>query len=414
MIFKPIPRQKSSNTLHDLWRTICLAGTKRFLTGAYIKEFEARFAGVYGIKHALATGSCRSAFALILDALDIKSGDEVILPAFNMPAFPKILQCKGIKPVFIDINSQTLNMDERLIEPNITPKTKAIVAVHLFGNACPMDAILALARKHNLFVIEDCANAWETRYQSRYVGTWGDVSCFSLGATKDIPTFGGGMILTNDEELYARLTRIYEQQMRCPSWMSAMADLLKNTAMLVMSSGLFYGLLVFPVQFLCFWAGLDLMDYFIEEKDRPLKAVPRHKYTNFQAAVGIHKFTVSEQIQQRRLWNARIFNARFHQIPGVQIPQTAPEGEHTYWNYPILVPRRPVLIKKLLQHGISTKTLDTYNCNRLKIFRDALKHCPQAERIADMILILPVYHHLNETEINFIAEIFEKECQRFA
>ncbi|MFA5261143.1 MAG: DegT/DnrJ/EryC1/StrS aminotransferase family protein, partial [Candidatus Omnitrophota bacterium] len=327
MIFKPIPRQKSCNTFRDLGRIVRLIGTKHFWQGPEIKEFETRFAEIYGMKHALATGSCRSGFALILDALGITSGDEVILPAFNMPAFPKILKYKGIKPIFVDVDEQTLNMDERLIEQNITPKTKAIVAVHLFGNACPMDPIIALARKYGLFVIEDCANAWVTHYQSRYVGTFGDAACFSFGSTKDIPTFGGGMITTNNQDLFAKLVHLYEQETRYPSWVDVMNDLIKNIIMMLMSSGLFYILVVFPVQFLCFFAGLDLMDYLIEEKDRPIKGVSRKKYTNFQAVIGIQKLKMHERNQQGRIWNARILTSQLHNIQGVKIPQTAAEGE---------------------------------------------------------------------------------------
>ncbi len=411
MIFKPIPRQKSCNTFRDLWRVFCLLATKRFWQGEETREFETLFAEKYGMKYALATGSCRSAFALLLDALEIKSGDEVILPAYNMPAFPKILKCKGIQPVFIDINENTLNMDERLIGPKISSRTKAIVAVHLFGNACPMDEILSLARKHNLYVIEDCANAWGACFRSRYVGTFGDAACFSLGATKDIPTFGGGMILTNNQTLFDKLACIYEQQTSCPSWGNVLIDLARNMIMLLMGFGPFYSLLVFPVQFLCSRAGFDLMDYLIEEKDRPLTAVPQKKYVNFQAVVGLHQFKPGEQNQQRRIWNARILNARLRDIPEVHIPQTAPEGDHTYWNYPLLVPRRGLLVTRLLKHGISTKILDTYNCNQLKTFSDFRQDCPRADRIANTVLILPVYHHLHETEMNFIAETIKKECQ---
>ena len=382
--------------------------------GEDIKKFETRFAEIYGARHALATGSCRSAFALILDALGIGSGDEVILPAFNMPAFPKILAYKGIKPVFVDVNARTLNLDETLIERNITPKTRAIVVVHLFGNACPMGMIMALARKHGLYVIEDCANAWRTHYQSQYVGTYGDVACFSLGSTKDIPTFGGGMITTNNQEVFTKLTQNYAQNAKTPSWVDAVKIFLSNAVMMLMSSGVFYAVLVFPVQFLCCLAGFDLMDYLIEEKDRPLKKFTPKKYTNFQAVVGIHKFKSSEQNQQRRLWNARILNSRLQDVPDFQIPQTAPEGEHTYWNYPLLVSHRPILIKRLLRHGISTKTLSVYNCAHLKMFQPDRGACQETEGIAARILVLPVYHHLSESDINFIAETLIKEYQQIA
>ncbi len=414
MIFRPIPRQKSSNSLSDLCRVFELMREKGFFQGEGIRAFETEFAQAYGVRHALATGSCRSAFSLALDALGIQSGDEVILPAFNMPAFPKILRYKGIKPVFVDIHERTLNIDETLIEEKITARTRAIVAVHLFGNTCPMDRIMTLARKHRLVVIEDCANAFNTPYQERLAGTYGDVACFSLGSTKDIPTWGGGVIITNDSALFSKCVDLYERNFVFPSWTEVTKNLIKGALMQLLSLKFSYLLLIFPMNLFCSLVHFDPLDYVIEEKDREMSCLPQKKYTNFQALIGINKFQKSRFFQEKRGANARILNDRLSECPAIVTPGVLEGGSHAYWNYPLLVPCRRPFVRALLRHGIGTKTIDTYDCNGLDIFREYRQMCPKTEEVAQKILVLPVYHHLNKNDVEFMAAILKKTYSKLA
>jgi perosamine synthetase len=167
--------------------------------------FEEAFAKRFGAKHAVAVNSGGSALFLALWALGIRPGDEVIVPTFTMVASAgAVTQC-GATPIFVDCEPDTANLDVSKIEERITPQTRAIMPVHIYGHPCDMDAIRALARDYRLFVIEDAAEAHGALYKGKPVGTLGDAGCFSFYANKLITTGEGGMILTDDDKLTTTL-----------------------------------------------------------------------------------------------------------------------------------------------------------------------------------------------------------------
>jgi perosamine synthetase len=171
----------------------------------YINKFESLFAAHIGIKNAIATSSCTGALHMGLAALDIKPKDEVILADINWIASAAPITYLGAKPVFIDILSDTWCMDPSKIEAAITSKTKAILAVHLYGNLCEMDEIMEIGKRHNIPVIEDAAEALGSIYKGRRAGSIGDFGVFSFHGTKTITTGEGGMFITNNEELYEKV-----------------------------------------------------------------------------------------------------------------------------------------------------------------------------------------------------------------
>ena len=170
-------------------------------TGPKTKLFEQRFCEYTGAKHAVALNSCTAGLHLALDTLGIGPGDEVITTAMTFAATANVVCHVGATPVFIDIEPLTMNMDPAALEAAITPRTKAIMPVHFAGRPCDMDAIMAIARKHGLKVVEDAAHATETWYHGKKVGTIGDIAAFSFYSTKNIVTGEGGMITTNDAEI---------------------------------------------------------------------------------------------------------------------------------------------------------------------------------------------------------------------
>src|SRR5438067_484849 len=173
--------------------------------GPAIKEFENRFAEYHGMDHAIATSFGRMAFYYILNALDLPAGSEIIFPALTFWVIPEIARCAGLKPVFVDVDAATFNLDPAGIEPAITDRTRAIVPTHLYGQPCEMDDVMRLAKKHHLIVIEDCAQAADAQYGGRAVGTFGDAAFFSFQMLKGINTYGGGMALTNDPAIAANV-----------------------------------------------------------------------------------------------------------------------------------------------------------------------------------------------------------------
>lgn len=169
--------------------------------GKYVKQFEEMFAEFIGVKHAIATTSCTTSLHIAVAALGIGAGDEVIVPSFTWISTANAVEYMGAKPVFIDIELSTFNLDIAELERLITPRTKAIIPVHLFGLPANMTAIMAIAEKHGLVVIEDAACGFDSHVDGKHVGTIGDIGCFSFHPRKSITTGEGGMITTNDDRL---------------------------------------------------------------------------------------------------------------------------------------------------------------------------------------------------------------------
>jgi perosamine synthetase len=179
--------------------------------GEYIPRFERQFAEICGAKHGVACSNGTTALHLALECLGVGAGDEVIIPAFTLIVSANVVCWTGATPVLVDARPDTWCIDERLIEAKITARTKAIMAVHMYGHPCEMDSIRAIARIHGLHVIEDAAQAHGARYRGRRVGALGDVGCFSFYGNKIITTGEGGMLVTNDQRIANRAALLRNQ-----------------------------------------------------------------------------------------------------------------------------------------------------------------------------------------------------------
>jgi len=187
-------------------------------TGPKTKRFENEFAGYSESKNAVALNSCTAALHMALSALGIKEGDEVITTPYTFVASSETIVYHGAKPVFVDVDPRTLCIDPEKIEAAITPRTKAIVPVHIAGYPAPMDEILEISQRHNLKVVEDAAHATETWYKGRKVGSIGDATAFSFYATKNLATGEGGMMTCADEELASKARVISLHGMSKDAW----------------------------------------------------------------------------------------------------------------------------------------------------------------------------------------------------
>src|SRR3989344_5151856 len=172
-------------------------------SGPFVKEFEEEFARYLGVKHAITVSSGTAALHTALLAAGIGKGDEVIVPAFTMGATWMAVMYTGAKPVFVDCELETYNIDPSLIEKKITKRTRAIIPVHIYGHAADMDEINKIARKHKLLVIEDAAEALGGEYRDKKCGTLSDIACFSFYANKIVTAGEGGMIVTNNAKIAA-------------------------------------------------------------------------------------------------------------------------------------------------------------------------------------------------------------------
>lgn len=169
-------------------------------TAGKAKQFEESFSKYTGASHAVALNSCTAGMFLSLKVLGIGPGDEVITTPFTFVATSNCIEHTGARPVFVDIDPHTWCIDPALIEKAITPSTKAILPVHIYGNSCDMDALIAITRKHKLAIVQDCAHAIETGWNGQNVGSMGDLACYSFYATKNVTTGEGGMVVTNNAD----------------------------------------------------------------------------------------------------------------------------------------------------------------------------------------------------------------------
>lgn len=374
--------------------------------GPAIKQFENRFAEFQGMDYAIAASFGRMAFYYILRALELPPGSEIIFPALTFWVVPEIARRAGLKPVFIDVDAQTFNLDPARIEAAITERTRAIVPTHLYGQPCPMSEVMRIAEKHNLIVIEDCAQAAGARYRGHRVGTFGHASFFSFQMLKGINTYGGGMAVTNDSTIGAKVRA------------QAEAEPLQTTSELVkrFAAGVSARSLVSPKGFA--WWGYpigavasvvtdhDLSKYFWESI-RPLDRFPRayqRRFSNVQAILGLRALERLDEFNERSREHAEIYTRGLAECASIQTPYVNPEVEHVYYQYCIYVsdPRR--VKRRAIRRGVDFETTHVDVCSALPLFKQFAADCRQAEQTADA-LQLPVYSRLRTSDVERVLNV---------
>jgi dTDP-4-amino-4,6-dideoxygalactose transaminase len=338
--------------------------------GPKVREFEDAVAKYIGVNHAIAVANCTSALHLANLCLGIVPGDAVLVGDYTFPATGhSVLYC-GAKPVFVDINPGTYNIDPEKIEDKITEKTKAIIPVHTFGQPAEMESILKIARDHNLFVIEDAACALGARYQNRYAGTVGDIGCFSFHARKGITTGEGGMVVTNDSEIADRIRYLSVFGMKT-AW-----DRTKN------------GVFTIP-----------------EFHDIGYN----YKMSDITAAVGVAQIRKITKIIDRKRELANIWDEHLEEIGLIEKPFIDSRTNHIFQSYVALVDRkidRNSLIQKMLSAGVQTQ-IGTYASHIQPVYRSA-DYCPNSLDIYNRAIALPMFYSLDESTIDKIAKILKR------
>lgn len=268
-------------------------------TGKKVAKFEQDFAAYKKVKFAAAVHSCSAALHLSCLALDIKPGDEVITTAMTFCATVNAIIHAGATPVLADINPRTLNIDPAALEKKITPRTKAIIVVHFAGRPCEMDAIKAIAKKHRLFIIEDCAHAIESEYKSRPCGTMGDIGCFSFYSNKNITTGEGGMVVSNNEKLISRIKTLALHGLSADAWDRFSDEGFKH--------------------------------YFVQE------AGFKYNMMDLQAAFGIHQLKRIEAYWERRRKIREFYDAGLKGLPIILPVEDDPDIKNAYHLYTIRI-----------------------------------------------------------------------------
>ncbi len=333
--------------------------------GAFTKKCHAVLQEALGVPKVLLTTSCTHALEMAAILLNIREGDEVIVPSFTFVTTINAFVLRGAKPVFVDIRPDTLNLDERLIEQAITPRTRAIVPVHYAGVACEMDTIMHIADAHGLAVVEDNAHALFSKYKGRYTGTFGQMATQSFHETKNFMSGEGGALLINDMAYAERAEIIREKGTNRSRFFRGQVD--KYTWVDVGSSYL------------------------------PSDIIAAYLYAQLEA----HQDT---QARRQRIW------AYYHthiqdwaQMHGVTLPTIPPHTEQSYHMYYLLLPSleaRTALIDHLKARGILSvfHYLPLHLSDMGQQFGGRAGDCPVTEDISDRLLRLPFYNQMTQAE----------------
>ncbi|MCB9775578.1 MAG: DegT/DnrJ/EryC1/StrS family aminotransferase [Nitrospiraceae bacterium] len=345
-------------------------------TGSKAKQFEAEFAQRVEARHAVALNSCTAALHLGLEAVGVTEGDEVIVPTMTFAATAEVVHYLKAKPVLVDCQADTLNIDVAQIEKAISPRTKAIIPVHYAGQPCAMDRILEIARVHHLKVIEDAAHALPTRYRGRMVGALGDITCFSFYSTKTITTGEGGMATTENAE--------WAERMRLLSLHGISRDAVNRYT----PEGNWYYEICYPGY--------------------------KYNLTDIAAALGIPQLHKCDHFAAIRKRYATLYNEGFKEIPEILVPHLADDVEHAWHLYVIqlnlecLRIGRNEMIDLMKKQGIGT-SVHFIPLHLHPYYRDNYGYFPNdfpvASSVFERIISLPIYPKMTELDIQYVIEV---------
>lgn len=395
MFLKRIPRSRIAVKAEDLCDILSLTLKGQLIDGPFIKQFEEEFAKYIGVRFALSAASGRLALGLILRALELKREDEIILPAHTFYAVRETIEKGGFKPVFVDINENDNNIDTRLIERKIGAKTRAILATHLYGTPCELNKILDIAKRHGLFVIEDCAQAIGARYRDKKTGSYGDCSFFSFESVKPFHTFGGGMITTDSPVLYENLKNQIDK-LPFPAYRNIAKRIIFTIVEAVLTHPLIFSLAVYPVLLCGAFFNKDFKT--LAKKTKSKFKIHETKYSNFQACLGLKKLQHLDALLDRRIANAEFL------ISGIKpnvYSQSLPLYLKPVYYYLVLKDNDARhSAKKLLRKGIdSNSSLAEKCCGSF-----AETEYPITRKVGDSALLIPVYPELTKAEMKYICD----------
>jgi len=346
---------------------------QRWLTnGPILKKFEEKICRYIGTRFSAGVGSGTHALHLSVKSLGIGSNDEVIVPNFTFAATANAVSYCSAKPILTDVDPDTFNILPKQIKKNITKRTKAIIVVHYGGQACDMNEIISIAKKHHLHLIEDCAHALGTTYKNKKCGSFGDAGCFSFYPTKIITTGEGGMVTTNSNTINKQI-RVLKSQ----------------------------GMNVLPT-------------------DREISAQWRYdvvdlgynyRLDEIRSSLGLSQLERVNKINNLRIRIAKQYDRTIRKIKGISIPKKSPDRNHIYHLYTIKIEKeyhltRDQLFQKLHKNGIGTSVqyyplhLMSYN---KKNYRNKQRDFPNSSILKDKVLCLPIYPTMTSKQVEYVV-----------
>ncbi|HXH05566.1 MAG TPA: aminotransferase class I/II-fold pyridoxal phosphate-dependent enzyme [Vicinamibacterales bacterium] len=370
--------------------------------GPHIERFERAFAGRLGLPYAVATAYGRMAFYYLLKAFDLPPGAEIVFPAVTFWAVPEIARAAGLKPVFADVQRRTFTLDPQAFAAAISRRTCAVVPTHLYGLPCDMDRIVGVARRHGLIVIEDCAHALGATYRGRPVGTLGDAAFFSFQFLKPLNTYGGGMAVTRDAAIAARVASMVGAERRPDPhevlrrlWIGRLQRLFVRPAVFTATG--------FPV-LLAASLARKKPDVYLWEPIRRLDPLPpayRTGYSNVQAAIGLAALDRLDAWTAATVRHAQRVSAALADLDGIELPVVPPDRTHVFYQFCVTTPWRDEIVARSIRRGLDVDTLHVDICPELPLFESARVDAPGARHAAHAVQV-PVHASLTEEQVTSV------------
>lgn len=400
-----IPRHQIETTLSDyidIARSLLIPAKKVDAAEA----FERAFAEYVGCRHAIAVASGRLAMHLILEASDAAPGDEALVPAFNLFAVIERFCQLGVTPRFCDIRREDLNIDPAGVEQKITPRTRFLLATHMFGHPADMPRLGEIARRHSLTLLEDCAHAMGSQFEGKMVGTFGQASIFSFSVLKLVTTFGGGMIATNDDHLARKIRARREQNASTASFSTGLKKAITGSMMDLGTRG--------PVFSLGAWPALRVLrtlrpgfqrEIMTESPrlDRNFRPDSIPQLHPFQSRLGLSQLAQVEHWIAKRREIGRWLDHELRDTRQVQLLESHEKARHNGLYYGILAEEAGKLAENLFRQGIDCETSEYRDCAGLEIYREFAADCPVSRCVESKILRLPNHPSLNRCKVQRIG-----------
>ncbi|MCK5084172.1 MAG: DegT/DnrJ/EryC1/StrS family aminotransferase [Candidatus Pacebacteria bacterium] len=375
--------------------------------GKNSRKLERKFCEYMDSRWAISFDSGRSGLYAILKCLGIKDYDEVILQAFTTVALSNVIQWCGATPVYADIDEKTYNMDPDKIEEKITGKTKAIIVQHTFGNPAQMDEIMEIAKKHNLFIIEDCAHSLGAKHKGKQVGTFGDAAFFSFGRDKVISSVSGGMVATADQELGKKIKE-FRDQMPYPK-RSLIARQLLHPIITFKALKLYYFFNIGKIiMYLSGKFGIITKAYSKEEKiNRKPDNFPA-KMPNALARIALHQIKLIDKFNSHRIGIAKLYEEKLAKNENIILPKSTQESKNIFLWYTILVQNKKEFIAKAKKHHIILGDWFPQAVGPIEVDLEKAGYkkgsCPIAEKVSLQCVNLPTHHGIDRKDVEKVIK----------
>jgi len=411
-MLREIPRAGIPINYEELKTIIKKLSMRELVDGDDIEKFENNFGDYVGSKCALSVNKARTGLMVALQALSLKPREEVIVPAFTCPIVFEVVLRLGLKPVLVDVDPTTYNIDPELVRKAVSSKSKVVVPIHMFGYPCDIAPIVEIAEQHELYVIENVAQALGAEYMKNKVGTYGDISVFSFGPGKNITSGQGGIITIKNDDLIQKVTNVQANLLK-PDIKDVVSSIRNILGMYVFSTPYLYWLIEERVEAETqeedTMTMKNLMTLMHEHKDSLYPTVQLKKMPNVCAAVADVQLKKIEKINQERVRNAEILTNQLRsmaEIHDYQIPKTDSHSRAVFTRYVVRVPqkRRDFIAKRLIKEGIDVEKPYHFLERILGSFGDF----PCAKQLTRTLITLPNQPTLSESELNWISGVFKK------